>query len=433
MRARMRKAPRVNQSARSIMTVPILLMAAAGCLAVEGCGNSSPSTPSAPASAPSSTGSAAAAAGGDCASAPWTTPCPTIAAAAAAVKAAEAPTTWKAPGPPFDVAKVKGKTVWFIAVKQSIPFLQLLIKGFSQGITAAGGKPVVFDGAGTVSTQARGIETAIAQHASAIELGGVSPVAVSAQLADAKAAGIPVITTQSHDPGAVPADQANIPAVKGSVSHCGACGAKMMADYAIVDTKGQLDAVVYYPGDIPDTSAPSVEAIKTEVAKICPKTCKVKYENVPVADWATRLPTITSTDLTKDPNINYLLPAFDGMVISVLPAVHAANAQGKVKIASFNASSAPMQYMKNRDVVTADVGSVAIWQGWAFADQALRILSGNPPADNDAPPPAIPERLFDVGNIDAIYASTKGLKNLELTGYGNVDFVSKFKQLWGLG
>ena len=107
----------------------------------------------------------------------------------------------------------------------------------------------------------------------------------------------------------------------------------------------------------------------------------------------------------------------------MLPAVHAANAEGRVKIVSFNALPAMMTSLRNGDVVAADIGTSGQQLGWALADQILRVLTHHKPVLDVQ----LPIRLFDAHNIGSIKLTAP-----QQTWYGNLDFGSAYERLWGL-
>jgi ribose transport system substrate-binding protein len=123
------------------------------------------------------------------------------------------------------------------------------------------------------------------------------------------------------------------------------------------------------------------------------------------------------------PNANYFVPDFDGEVIFMVPGVTSANAQNKVKIVSFNATPSVMQNLKSHYVVAAETGGPNLLQGWAFADQGMRVLAGQQPLQDLN----IPTRLFDASNIGSI-----DLSQQESEWYGVGDYRAKYKQQWGI-
>ena len=62
-------------------------------------------------------------------------------------------------------------------------------------------------------------------------------------------------------------------------------------------------------------------------------------------------------------------------------------------------------------------------QGWAFADQALRVAAGVKPL----PDIGVKDRLFAKDNINSI-----DLNAQESTWYGHDDYAAQYKKLWGV-
>ena len=101
-------------------------------------------------------------------------------------------------------------------------------------------------------------------------------------------------------------------------------------------------------------------------------------QNVLIPDWPTKLSTTTRSLLTANPNLNYILPLYDGMTIYMVPAINGIlAAKNKVKVASFNATPVVIQNeLAKPGPLAADVGGPNQWYGVALADQALRVLAG---------------------------------------------------------
>lgn len=343
-----------------------------------------------------------------------------IAAATAVVASSSKPdTSFVAPGPSFDATKVKGKTIYLIA-PLSIPFVQEELAGIKEAVAVAGATLVALDG-NVVDAYVRGVQQAIAQKADVILIESFPVSLFSTQIAQAQAAGIKVISVENHDPGLPPSTDPK--GVVGSVDQCHACAGREMADYAIADSDGKADAIVFWSSDVPGIGKPQVDAIQSEFAKNCPS-CSVKVVDAPLAQWSTGLTQLTSSTLTADPQASYLLPLYDGMVSFMQPAVKLANRTEKVKIVTFNATAAVMNLMKSGNLVAADVGVNNARLGWAIADQAFRAIAGAAPVAD----PKVPTLLFtkqNIGTIDLTAASD--------TWYGDSSlWRNGYKKLWGL-
>ena len=338
---------------------------------------------------------------------------PLVAAAAAP------PKRFEAPGPAFDSSKAKGKTAYAVMIL-SIPFAQINKDGYEAGLKAAGLKLVTLDGKGEVAATSTGIQHAVSQRADLI-LSETLPGALFAQdFAKAKAQDIPVIMAENQDPGAgwLAGEPASVTA---TVNQCHRCAGTAMANFTVADSGDKGKAVIIWSADVPGIGKPQLAGIMDQFKKLGSK-MTVEVKNVPIARWTSDLPTLTQT-LVRDQSVDYLLPLYDGMVLGMLPSVHAAGAQDRVKIVTFNASPSVLESLKNGDVVAANVGANPEQYGWAFADQTLRVLSDEEPVKDVK----LPLRIFTRDNIDSI-----DLKAPQQSWYGDVDFKSEYQKLWSV-
>jgi ribose transport system substrate-binding protein len=342
-----------------------------------------------------------------------------IAEAEAAVTKALEPVNWQPPGEPIDVSSLKGKNVWYVDYDLSIPFEKQLSEGLTEGMEAAGVNLTILDGKSMVSNFSSGIEKAIAQNADAILLGGFPTVLVKPALNKAKAAGIPVIATHTTDPEAVSgADKGTIAAY---ATHSYSFPGEIMADYTAADSEGSANIALIESKEL-DTSNLVSAAYLKELEKVCPE-CSVSQFNVPVAQWNGLQGQIQSI-LQSNPDVDYVVPVFDGMALFMIPGITTAGKADSVKMVTFNASPAVMEYLVKGDIVAAEVGDATVLQGWGYADQTFRVLLEEPPLDDIE----VPERLFTEANIETI-----DLEEPESTWYTETDYQAAYKKLWGLG
>jgi len=342
-----------------------------------------------------------------------------IAAAKKLVQQYEQPPKRAPPGSPFDASKAKGKSIWYVSLSLSIPFEQYMLQGIQQGAKSVGAKGVGFDGKFSAAEGARGIEQAVQAKASVIMVGGFEPSLVGPALRDAEKAGIPVIMANVQDPGPPRSDYPS--AVKAFATHSFSWPGRAEADFVTVDSNGKANVLFMSTSDIPNITTPEKVAFLNELKRVCPG-CKASVMNVPSSQW-NQLQTKTASYIRSHPDVTYIVPDFDGMVIFALPGVHSAGAQGKVKIVSFNATPSVMKALKNGDVVVAETGGPNLLQGWAFADQALRVAAGVKPL----PDIGVKDRLFAKDNINSI-----DLNAQESTWYGHDDYAAQYKKLWGV-
>ncbi len=342
-----------------------------------------------------------------------------VAQAEQLVKQAEAPqTSWKPAGQPFNAAGLRGKSMWYLSINLSIPFEQYVLQGMKQGAATVGVKVTGFDAKSSITNLESGIGEAIQAKAGVIFVDGAPAKEIAPAIAQAKAAGIPVLTANAQGSG--PLLPGTPPGVVGNATHPFALPGKLMADWVIADSKGNANVLFLSSEDVPVIAALVKNGFVSEFHRLCQR-CNVTVVDSPTSQLD-QLTTITPSLIRKYPNANYLVADFDGQVIFMVPGVTAAGATSRVKIVSFNATPSVMQDIKNHDVVGADVGGPNLLQGWAFAEEGLRVLDGLP-ALNDL---GIPTRLFDSSNIGSINLSAQ-----ESQWYGVGDFQAKFEKLWG--
>lgn len=340
-----------------------------------------------------------------------------VAEAKALVAQYSAPVAWSSPGSSFNAAMAKGKTVAYIPITGNIPYTVEVSGAFMQAMKAVGVNVKFFGGTnGSPASWSQAIEEAVAEKVSAIVLQGVNPGLVAPAIADADKAKIPIVEGFTHNLG-----QPHSKGVSIELTYNSFLIGKMMGDWAVANTDGKVDAVVFYDTDTPVTKF-LLAGIESQFKAFCPTTCSAKVDDIVVADWATKLPSLTSAAIA-DPKVNVLFPLFDGEVSYVVPSVHTGGAASRVQVISFNATSGVMKYLATKDVMTADVGDPLEWVGYQFADQALRLINGLPPA-NPLKETA-PIRLFDSSNF-----TSATLAEPEYKWYGPTDFEAKFLQLW---
>lgn len=344
-----------------------------------------------------------------------------VAAAEKAVAALEAPVKFVEPGPAFEVgSSLQGKTIYVVANGLSYPFVQSMLKALKEGAAAVGAKVVAVDGAGETSKAAALVEQGVARGASVIVTQSFPSEQLAAALKSAKSAGIPVVELTSRDPELPSAAQKAL-GVEAIASFCYRCAGQQMAQAAVADSEGQVDSVLY---DVPEIGVSALErkGYEDELEALCPD-CKVKVVTAPLAQWNNNLPSLTTSAIQSDPDVNYLIPLYDAMVPIIAPALAAAQAPD-VRVVSYNATEPVLEMLQKEEVVAGDVGGMNEWLGWATMDQIARLLSGNPPvADTN-----IPNRLFSSGNSAKI-----DLEGPESDWYGGIDLAAEYKALWGLG
>jgi ribose transport system substrate-binding protein len=329
--------------------------------------------------------------------------------------------TWSGPTSKVDIAKAKGKSVYYVSLTEEIPALHEWGVVLAQQLQEAGVSVQKCDAKGTPEGITSCLSQALAAKPAVIVGQALDTKFIASYIARAKAEGIKFITAQTGTPG-VPTTPGDLAEVTFNYPQVG----RVLADWFVADsgcTKGGPQIITSTSSRQP--SAAEVAGMQSEMKTLCPNLNVPSVQNVLIPDWPTSLPTTTRSDLTQNPNLRYMIPLYDGMTIYMVPAVNGIlSAKSRVKIASFNATPVVMQNeLAKSSPLAADVGGPNQWFGVALADETLRVLAGQTPVVDEH----IPLRLFTRANINTIDPAKD-----ESTWYGSVNPICEYHKLWGL-
>ena len=197
-----------------------------------------------------------------------------------------------------------------------------------------------------------------------------------------------------------------------------------MADYAIVNSGGHVNAYFVTSNEV-QPAAGIAKAFKDELAARCPDTCKAEVVNIPISDWATKVPTQVQTALLKDPSINYVVPVFDGMTPFLITGITQAGKTGSVKIVAYNGTAS---------VHEDDPGQEPRRRRGGRAPRVARL-------GEHGPGPPRPGRRGAAGQREDAAAASSTRSNVDEAGkpvnqkdgYGDPNqFKDGYRTLWGL-
>ena len=383
---------------------------------IAGCSAGATATPAPPSVAPASVAPASVA---PASVAPASTAPSGVDEAKSIVDALEAPAEFKFTGPALaDVSALKGKRIYAIGNGLEFFFVKNWLSGVTEAAGLLGMEVTAVDAA--KNDPAGLIEQGVSQGYDVILIQSVDSASVAAPLADAKAAGIPVIELTTSDPQ-LPSDEAAARGVYGYVTFCYTCAGKQMAAFVVADGGDKASAAIYnVPGLV--VSEAMVLAFKDEMTRLCPD-CAVSVVDAPFAQWG-NLQSLTGAAIESNSGASplYLVPVFDSMVSSGVAAAVAEKGTELAKIVTYNGTDAGLSAVADGSVA-ADLGGPQVWLGWATVDQVARALTGAPPVEDET----LPARIFWSGNIGAI-----DLSAAEDTWYGGADFRSGYKGIWGV-
>jgi len=337
-------------------------------------------------------------------------------AARALIAQYSAAPTFTAPGEAFDAAAcMADKSMFVIPLTNANPFNQAISDGMIMAAGMVGFDLRAWETQMDPTQWIQGINTAVAEGYDLIDLqGGLPPEFLIPQITEAQAAG--TLVTATHNWDATTQVTPDFMDGAGNVDYVTV--GHIIAAWAMVQTEGQVNALVLGPDEITPT-APLRDAIIGYLTENCPD-CKTTYINIPVNDWATQGQAATQNALLADPTINYVLPVYDSMSGFVAPAIQISGSSAK--IVSYNGTPFVLDMMRDGDMVEMLVGESLGWVGMAGVDANMRLLC-DMPAVTQLNTPAF---IFSDANV-----ATAGNPATFNDGYGDVH-VAGFRTLWGL-
>ena len=322
-----------------------------------------------------------------------------------------------AAGPAFDAAAcMKGKSIFSIPVSSANPFTANIEKAMQAAAKKVGFKFTTWENQGQSSQWVQGMNAAISQGYSLIDvLAGTDPRVLVPQIKAARDAGIPVIA--SHYSGLEQSEQVAKYA-DGDVPIDYVRAGALLVDWAVVQTKGNLNAILTITTGALSTDS-MLQGMNAEL-KHC-EHCKVKIMDFPVTDWGSKITPGVQSALLVDPTVNYIIVMYDSMSQFVVPAVTITGLQDKVKMDAFNGTPFVLGLVQ-QGKVEMDVGENLDWIGAALVDAEMRRICGKGLIHD----PKIPLYIFDASNAkDA--GTPPGLSQ----GYGDA-YVAGYEKQWML-
>lgn len=302
--------------------------------------------------------------------------CPAVLARAkTAVKAAEdVNASWD--GPTTGPKAATGKTIVYVAQSMTNPGVAGAADGVSEAAQAMGWTVRIIDGQGTPAGIQAALSQAVAVKPDGIVLSGFDPKSTAQQVAQANAAGIPLIGWHAVDapgPSKEPKLFSNITTKVEDV-------AKISADWVIGQSNGRAGVVVFTDASIPFAKGKS-DLIEKELAT-CSDVKVLTTSNIPITDASSRTPQEVSallsrfgTKWTSSVAINDLYFA------DAAPALRAAGKQGNgapFNIGAGDGDPSAFQRINSRAFQTATVPEPLSEQGWQMIDEFNRAFAGEP-------------------------------------------------------
>ena len=322
------------------------------------------------------------------------------------------------PGPAFNAkSAASGKKLFLIPASSQVPFVKTIADGVRAQAKRVGLAYTEWQNQGTPTQWVQGMQAAISQKASSIDLlAGIDPAALQPQIKQAKGKGIPTVVSHLYDvkqPSAPNVQVVDIP-----YNQAG----RLLADWAILKTSGKTNALVTIINQVNSTK-PMLAGIRDEFKKRCGPGCKLTTIDTTIADLGTKLQPAVQSALTRDPKIIYVISLYDSAQgPQTEAAIRAVGAAKRLHIVTFNGTPSILKEIKPGSIIAMDVGENLDWISRGVLDQHLRLMAGLSPSKT----PNIPIRVFDATNIKQAGTPPQNGK-----GFGS-DYVAGYDRLWGL-
>ena len=312
------------------------------------------------------------------------------------------------PPGPLDLAALKGKTIWFIPISFN-QFASDWEAGLKEAADIAGVKLVTFDTKGLISAANEAVSQAVAQKADGIIILAIRPSVIAGPVAEAKAAGIPVLSGFNSDSGDPIPD-----GMFGNFTSDFTADAELGVKWALLDSGCAADMVMVMTSSGVVWTNMSVGAEKA-IKQYCAE-CKIKVIDIDYGNLASSLGGQLQAALQLDPAINYVFPAGDSLVPYITPILATANSQAKVLSRDGVSASIEMIAAHSGQDMTLAMPDFK-WVGWIAFDDVARQILKLPRKDY-----SIPTRIIDASNVG------KGTIKEQFPAYEN--FRDVFTQTW---
>lgn len=339
-------------------------------------------------------------------------------------KLSQPTSSFPAPGPALtNVKSLKGKSVWYIPISLSVPVFAIANNALHTALSKAGINEHACSGESNPSATAACINQAVARGASAIITDSVPVVIAANAFASAESHHIPVLIVNQLPPtGRIPGavhGLGNDKLAYALVQDPALVSAE--ADWTIADSHGKANALLMPFTDSPSTLAYAAAAEAT-FHHDCPA-CKVTIQKIALAN-ASLVPSQTSSALLRHPNINYVLPEFDAVLQAVGQGIQQSGFTKRVKVVTSAGDLPALQEIK-AGRLALDVGQDFPYEGWADADEVMRMMLGKPVVKEN-----VPMRAFTSANVGSL-SLTPGAQ-ASGAWYGSDAYTTMFDHLWGV-
>jgi ribose transport system substrate-binding protein len=316
------------------------------------------------------------------------------------------------------VSALKGKTVWYIPIGESVPILAAFGSAMQSALSQVGIKMMTCDGKFLPTNAAACISQAISQGADGVVTGYIDYASMPTSFNSLVSHHIPVlIAGEAPDGGKTSSPQLSFFNTQPTINLM----QKLDMDAVIADSDGKANILYLGVTDSPQTLAGATYGA-AYLKSQCPgcTLTQVDYNTASIA----KVPSQVSAGLIAHPSTTYVVDELDAAAQPSVAGIEAAGYEHKVKLASTDGDLDSLQRISSSDVQFVDIGTSPVYEGWQFADGILEMLTGKTPS-------------FTLGVVRVFNSST--VKGLALTPaaystnawYGSESFQQTFLTAWG--
>lgn len=339
-----------------------------------------------------------------------------VANAEAVIEAAKAIPSTEDLGEPIDISSLAGTEIISIPIDSALEFYQAGEAAMKAIAEDAGLKYSTFPTDGSPTSFQQGFATAITTGAGAILLNGPLPEQVAPQIAEAQAAGIPVIPIHIQDKSSPPLDITPYEAFAPFNESM-----RLASLYAVADLGGEPVQALVIDASGTGPSEGMVATITETLANEAPEGSGIaELINIQVPEWSTDIQPAVQSALVKNPDINAVIPIYDSMALFAIPGIKQAGRED-LGVYSFNGTPAVMDLI-SEGILRANLAENPDWVAYVNLDTAFRAMLGVDPT----PQASGPLRLIDESNV-----AETGTPPQSGKGFGE-EYPAAYRALWGL-
>lgn len=312
-------------------------------------------------------------------------------------------------------------------VQCSVPVCAEIATGIEAAAEAIGWEYETVSHQDTPDTVAAAFDTAIAAEPDVVLTSGNPREWFAEQLATLQERNVPVIAWSLPEPYE-PGDGIAANLLTGDDYYFYGV---LMADYAAVTSENRKILFVGLP-TFPVLSLVQ-EGFEAEIAEVCPD-CDVEVKEVAIADIGTNLPGQVVSALQSDPELDFVVYAFGGMLFGVPDALASAGLGDQAKAISQAGGPLNFQFIADDAHQVAEVGLASELLGWRAVDAAARVLQGDSPGSATPPEQASIDGHPDVlvNGLPLQILEKDSIEDPSALWPGVEGFQEKFTSLWGV-